>query len=410
MSEWPQVPLGTVVNLKRGFDLPADRRQPGRFPVVSSGGVSGFHHEARCEAPGVVIGRYGSIGSVHWVSEPYWPLNTSLFVEDFKGNDPRFVFYLLQTINYHAHSDKSSVPGVNRNDLHMELVSLPPLPEQRAIAEVLGALDDKIELNEGMNATLDEMARALFKSWFVDFDPVRAKAEGREPSHMDAATAGLFPDSFEDSALGPIPAGWRVSTVGDVVSVFGGSTPSTKEPAFWDGSHAFATPKDLSKISTPVLLDTARRITDAGLAKVSSGLLPADTVLMSSRAPVGYLAIARLPVAVNQGMAAMVCDGDVKPPFVLNWTRLNMDEIRSRASGTTFPEIGKSSFRSIQCVVPPREVHDAYHATMSPLYDLITTNVSESRTLTELRDTLLPRLISGQLRVEAPARIVERAC
>jgi len=133
-------------------------------------------------------------------------------------------------------------------------------------------------------------------------------------------------------------------------------------------------------------------------------------VLMSSRAPVGYLAIAQLPVAVNQGMAAMVCDGDVKPPFVLNWTRLNMDEIRSRASGTTFPEISKSSFRGIPCVVPPREVHGAYHATAAPLYEQITTNVSESRTLAELRDTLLPQLISGELRVEAPARLLGRAC
>jgi len=127
------------------------------------------------------------------------------------------------------------------------------LPEQRAIAEVLGALDDKIEVNERMNATLDAMARALFKSWFVDFDPVRAKAEGRAPSHMDAATAALFPDSFEDSSMGPIPAGWRAGTIGDVVTVGGGSTPRTNVPEYWDGTNAWATPKDMSALQAPIL-------------------------------------------------------------------------------------------------------------------------------------------------------------
>ena len=142
--------------------------------------------------------------------------------------------------------------------------------DQRSVARLLGTFDEKIDANRRMNRTLDDIARATFKSWFVDLEPVRAKIDGRQtglPPHLDA----LFPESFEDSDLGDTPVGWRVAPIGEVVSVVGGSTPSTKVPEFWDGSHAFATPKDLSRLSSPILLDTARRITDGGLGKIASG-------------------------------------------------------------------------------------------------------------------------------------------
>ncbi|MCP9473540.1 MAG: restriction endonuclease subunit S, partial [Nitrospira sp.] len=166
--------------------------------------------------------------------------------------------------------------------------------EQRAIACILGALDDKIELNRRMNRTLEEMARALFKSWFVDFDPVRAKAAVRREHpkwtneqvsraacpNLKPEIAALFPDSFEPSELGDIPKGWRVCPIGEVVQVLGGGTPSTKEAAYWKGGiHPFCTPKDMASLTDPVLLQTERHLTDEGLAKVSSGQLPAGTVL-----------------------------------------------------------------------------------------------------------------------------------
>jgi type I restriction enzyme S subunit len=178
---------------------------------------------------------------------------------------------------------------------------LPPLAEQQAIAAVLGALDDKIQSNRRMNATLEATARALFQSWFVDFDPVRAKLDGRPPAAVDPATAALFPESFQDSEAGHIPRGWTVHPVGEIVDCVGGGTPSTAEPKYWQGgTHHWTTPKDFSSLQAPVLLDTDRKLTDAGIAKISSGLLPAGTVLLSSRAPVGYLAIAAMPVAINE--------------------------------------------------------------------------------------------------------------
>jgi type I restriction enzyme S subunit len=202
------------------------------------------------------------------------------------------------------------------------VISKIPYPDrqtQEVIGRIYFNLSAKIELNRRMNETLVAMARALFKSWFVDFDPVRAKAKGRDPG-LPQPIADLFPESFEDSELGEIPRGWAVKSIGDLANVVGGTTPSTKNSAYWHGGeHAWATPKDLSALSVPVLLDTERRITDAGLARIGSGLLPMGTVLLSSRAPIGYLAVAAIPVAINQGFIAMAPKSGTSNLFLLLW-------------------------------------------------------------------------------------------
>ena len=216
-SRWRETTLGDVIELKRGYDLPKRQRVPGPVPLVSSSGISDHHTEAKVKGPGVVTGRYGTLGQVYYVQDDFWPLNTTLYVRDFKGNDPRFISYFLQGLDFFAYSDKAAVPGLNRNHLHTALVHLPPLDEQRRIAGILGALDDKIELNRRMSQTLEAMAQALFKSWFVDFDPVRAKAANQPtglPPHLDA----LFPHSFQESELGEIPSGWELGSLGDVAT------------------------------------------------------------------------------------------------------------------------------------------------------------------------------------------------
>jgi type I restriction enzyme S subunit len=290
---------------------------------------------------------------------------------------------------------------LNSDELKSLDVILPPEPEQRAIAHILGTLDDKIELNRRMNETLEAMARALFKSWFVDFDPVRAKAEGHNPdSDLPKPLADLFPDSFEDSDLGKIPKGWSVQTIGDLADIVGGSTPSTTKSMFWEGGvHHWATPKDLSNLSMPVLLDTERRITDAGLAQIGSGLLPIGTVLLSSRAPIGYLAIAEIPVAINQGFIAMKPRDGISNLFLLQWTRSAHAEIVSRANGSTFLEISKANFRQVPVVIPPNEVMMRFDQVVRPIYERVVDGERESIVLSALRDKLLPVLIYGRVRV-----------
>lgn len=277
---------------------------------------------------------------------------------------------------------------------------------QRRISAMLGALDSKIEANRRVNETLEGIARALFKSWFVDFDPVCAKAEGRSAGLSQEVTA-LFPPALTTGPLGPQPEGWRLSKIGEEVSVIGGTTPSTASPEFWGGDHAWATPKDLSGLNEPVLLETERSLTAAGLAKVGSGLLPVDTVLLSSRAPIGYLAIAKVPTAINQGFVAMVCDRVIGPCFAYLWAGQNLDVIKSRSNGSTFQEISKGSFKGISLIAPPAPVADCFEQIVRPMFDRIALNAHQSRTLAALRDLLLPKLMSGEVRVKDAEAMLE---
>jgi type I restriction enzyme S subunit len=207
MTEWRETTLGDVLTLQRGFDLPARDRIDGPYPIVSSSGITGHHAVAKVEPPGVVIGRYGSLGSVHWVSEPYWPHNTALWVKDFKGNDPRFTSYLLRTIS-HDGSAAAAVPGVNRNHLHALSVRVPDVRLQRRIAAVLAAFDELIAINERRIELLEGLARSLYREWFVRF---------RFP--------GWDSVLFTDTSIGSAPADWQVDRLGKFVTTSTASRP-----------------------------------------------------------------------------------------------------------------------------------------------------------------------------------------
>ena len=294
----------------------------------------------------------------------------------------------------------ATMPSLNTRILSDIPIVLPDIPEQQAIAHILGTLDDKIELNRRMNRTLEEMARAIFQDWFVDFGPTRVKMEGQEP-YLPTELWDLFPDQLVDSELGEIPEGWEVENLGQVVEVFGGATPSTKRPEYWEaGIHCWATPKDLSNIASPVLLDTERKITDAGLNKISSGLLPSGTLLLSSRAPIGYLAISEVPVAINQGFIAMPPRDAPSNWYMMLWCKASHEEIISHANGSTFLEISKANFRKIPMVLPDSELLSEFDKFVGSLYGRVSVNQRESQTMATKRDGLLPILLSGTLTPE----------
>ena len=385
-------------------------------------GVERFHKEleprvqSKLAKPGdaVVTTKGNSTGRTTFVTASMPPFVYSPHLSYWRSTDPDrieggFLRYLSKSQEFTEQlagmkASTDMAPYLSLVDQKRLRISLPAINQQRAIAHILGTLDDKIELNRRINETLEAMARALFKSWFVDFDPVRAKAERRDPG-LPKHIADLFPDSFEDSELGEIPRGWEVKTVGDIADVVGGSTPSTADPAFWDdGVYYWATPKDLSTLSVPVLLDTERQVTDVGLAQISSGLLPVGTVLLSSRAPIGYLAIAEIPVAINQEFIAMKPRVGVSNIFLLFWARAAHDKILSRANGSTFLEISKMNFRQISVIAPPIDVMRKFDQFARPFYERIVKCARESRVLATLRDSLLPKLISGELRVRTETR------
>lgn len=326
--------------------------------------------------------------------------------------DSTYLLYLLQTEEMQSQlksrATGTTVLGIKQSELRKVALSLPPFDLQLSAAATLKALDDRITLLRETNATMEAIAQALFKSWFVDFDPVRAKMEGRPPEGMDEAAAALFPDGFEESELGLVPSGWRVLPIGDAVDAVGGATPDTKNPVYWEPAiHCWTTPKDLSGISAPLLLDTERKLSDEGLAKIGSGALPTGTLLLSSRAPIGYLALAQVPLAINQGYIAMLPGGLLPPLYMLFWCQQNMDVIKGRANGSTFMEISKKAFRPIPALVPSVNVVQKFAEVVGVLFDRLIENERQAQTLATLRDTLLPRLISGQLRLPEAVETVE---
>lgn len=383
----------------------------GRIEISDARKITAEHFEewtrkAKPQAYDVVLSRRCNPGETAFVA-PHMEFalgqNLVLLRADGTKVYPPFLRWLVRSPDWWGEVERFINVGAVFNslkcaDIPKFSLPIPELPEQQSIAETLGALDNKIALLRETNTTLKAIAQALFKSWFVDFDPVRAKAEGRDPIGVPPEIADLFPNEFEDSELGEIPKGWRVGAFAEITDAVGGATPSTKEPAYWeDGQHCWATPKDLSGMDTPVLLDTERKITDAGLAKISSGLLPVGTVLMSSRAPIGYLAIAEVPVAVNQGFIAMKPKDGISNLFLLNLVRSQMDEIKSHANGSTFMEISKAAFRPLKVALPPISVIQAFDNVARSLYERMVSNVRQIGSLTDLRDTLLPRLMSGKL-------------
>ncbi|MBX3051736.1 MAG: restriction endonuclease subunit S [Caldilineaceae bacterium] len=382
----------------------------------------------------VVIVRTGKPGTASIIPDTIEEANCSdlVIVRPGPKLDKRFLAYYLNSAAIHhinAHLVGAVQQHFNVGAAKKLSIPLPPFPEQKAIAHILGCLDDKIELNRRMNATLEGMAQALFQSWFVDFDPVidnalaagnplpdelaeradlRSQALADGTANREAAQA--FPAAFQRSeALGWIPAGWEVSTIGDEVTAVGGGTPSTKNGLFWDGIHPFCTPKDMSKLDSLVLLDTERYLTDLGAQKVSSGILPKGTLLMSSRAPIGYLAIAETPVTVNQGIIALLKNETYQPMFLLSWLRSNMEKIVERANGSTFLEISKRNFKPIPFLKPNENAPSLFNAQVEAIHRKIVSCVENTNQIATLRDTLLPKLISGDLRIPDAAALAEEA-
>lgn len=407
-ADWLNTTIGEQVRLQRGIDITKAEQRAGCVPVVSSGGIASYHETAYAKAPGVVLGRKGSVGTVFYLAEDYWPHDTSLWVTDFRGNNPRFVYYFF--LNFAEKLKTMDVgsanPALNRNHVHPLKTTWPQKEEQRAIARVLGALDDKIELNQRMNRTLEELAAALFRSWFVDFDPVVAKVAGRPPAHLRPALAALFPATFQDSPLGPIPHGWRVSRLADLCTTqYGYTTSATDEPI----GPKFLRVMDINKRNW-----------------IEWGSVPHCVVPPKEKDKyalhIGDLVVARM---ADPGKSAII-EEEVNAVFASYLVRLKTHSLRdayylygflksdlyldyaeSVKTGSVQSNMNANVIVDVDVVLPPENILSAFLDFVLPLRKQIIHNVRESRTLAALRDTLLPKLLSGELRVKAAEKLVE---
>ena len=297
------------------------------------------------------------------------------------------------------HAVGATMPNLNTSIMSAVPFALPPLAEQKAIAAVLGALDDKIELNRRMNATLEAMAQALFQSWFVDFDPVRANLDGRPPGAFDPATAALFPATFQDSPLGPIPHGWEVCPLSEKIQLLSGGTPKTSEPTYWDGDIPWYTVRDAPSETDVWVVHTDKHVTKLGIANSAAQVFPEKTTIISARGTVGKLALTAVPMAMNQscyGVRGIRGYGDY---FTYYSLREATAQLQQRTHGTVFDTITTETFKTLDCIFPAPGIIAAFDELVQPLLGQILANVHQSRTLGTLRDTLLPKLLSGELRV-----------
>ena len=318
-------------------------------------------------------------------------------------SDPLYLYYFfcspsglhcLDTIRRQV-----AVAGITGRDLSGLEIPAPLLPEQRAIAHVLGTLDDKIELKRRMNATLEAMARALFRSWFVDFDPVRAKIEGRDTG-LPKEIADLFPDRLVDSELGAVPEAWDVGVLDDAVELLNGGTPRTSVERFWNGDIPWYTAKDAPAPRDVFAVETERTITQAGVDNSATVVLPSGTTVISARGSVGRLACLGRPMAMNQTCYGIRGAGGYGDFFTYWLVRGTVDELRSRTHGTIFDTITRQTFALVNSALPPVSVAEAFESMVLPIMERILSNLHQSGAIAALRDTLLPKLLSGELRVD----------
>lgn len=378
--EWKEVRLGDILNFRRGHDLPHSVMKPGNIPVAGSNGVIGYHDTATPIKPILTIGRSGNVGKPYFYEEA-WAHNTTLYVDDFKGNDPKFLYYLCQTMPFANFVGGSAVPTLNRNHIHPLETKIPvKVEDQRRIASILSSLDRKIELNNKINADLEEMAQAIFKNWFVDFEPFK---DGK----------------FVDSELGMIPEGWKVGRLDEIADIVGGSTPSKAKPEYYTQKGiAWLTPKDLSNHPAVYTSRGEIDITEEGYNSTSTKLMPKGTILFTSRAPIGYISIAQNDICTNQGFKSLV-PKKAGTCFLYCFLKYVTPVIENKSTGSTFKEASGSLMKSLQVIMPDQKVFEDFETIVSPLFARIESLEKENSRLSLLRDTLLPRLMSGELEV-----------
>jgi len=399
MSNWKRTTIGEQVTLQRGFDITRSVQRVGKVPVISSGGISSYHDTSQLPGPGVILGRKGVVGSVYYIETEYWPHDTTLWVKDFHGNYPRFVYYFFR--NFAPRLAKLDVgsanPTLNRNHVHPTEVLWPSLPIQHTIADILGSLDDKIEINHQLDETLKTLAQAIFQSWFVDFDPVRARSMGRKPEGMDAESAALFPRVFEEIEGRKIPKGWKIGSLSDIIDLIGGGTPQTSIEEYWNGDIPWFSVVDAPEESDVFVIDTEKHITKAGVENSSTNMLPVGTTIISARGTVGKLALVGTPMAMNQSCYGIIGKAGYSNYFVHFQMRRAIADLQQQTHGTVFETITRQTFDSVKIVIPPIELAQKFDQTVHGDLERIRTNLLESRTLVTLRDSLLPRLMNGEI-------------
>jgi type I restriction enzyme S subunit len=379
MNIFSEIKLGDVVTFQRGFDITKAEQTPGSIPIISSSGISSFHNKSKVKPPGVIIGRKGTLGTVHFVNQDYWPHDTTLWVKDFKDNVPRFIYYFLQTLKLENFDTGSSNPTLNRNHVHKITVFFPEDREiQRKIAAILTAYDDLIETNKRRIDLLEKMAEEIYREWFVRL---------------------RFPGYQNTQFIKGIPEGWEIARVDSLGKVVTGKTPSTSIARYYNGQYPFIKTPDMH--GNMFILETSESLSDDGIQSQASQTIPKGSLCVSCIGTGGIVSITTERSQTNQQINS-IC---LKRLEDLEWGYFVLQGLKETiqlfgSTGTTMTNLSKGKFSGLKFFSPPIELRNNFHSYVEAFFSEIQVLATTNRNLTKTRDLLLPRLISGKLPVE----------
>jgi type I restriction enzyme S subunit len=372
VTEWREVTLGDVIQLQRGFDLTEKEAEPGPYPVISSGGVSYSTSTAKVEGPGVVTGRKGVLGKVHYSEGAYWPHDTTLWVKDFKGSEPQFIYYWLQTLPLAELDGGAANPTLNRNHAHLLPVRIPDLRTQRLVAEILGSIDDLMESSHRRITLLEQIAEAIYREWFVQF---------RYP--------GAEGDELVDSSLGRIPEGWKVERLKDLASIVMGQSPKSEH--YNESGDGLPFHQGVSNFGQNY---PRHRF----YCRIDGRMAEAGDHLVSVRAPVGRINRADQRLVIGRGLAAVRSNGGFQTLLGQQLRQVFREE-DVMGGGTIFKAITKRDLEGVEILQPVDPVARLSEATMEPIDLMLRSLTFGTRALGGLRDLLLPKLVTGAIDV-----------
>ena len=367
MTSWTIGELGEFITLKRGYDLPHQKRKAGGVPIFSSSGISGIHDKAMVKAPGVITGRYGTIGQVFMADEDFWPLNTTLYVEDFHGNNPRFIYYFLKTLEWEKFTSASAVPGINRNTVHKEVIRLPDTTTQGKIALLLKTFDDKIDVNEQINDNLQQQAAATFKSWFVDCTP------------FDGVVPKIWGNVILEEITTLVSRG--------IAPKYSDNSEQTVINQKCIRNHTIDL--SLARTHTPKIINEKwLRFGDLLINSTGDGTL--------GRAAQVWFQPKNLTVDSHVTIVRPAKENLIF--YIGFWGILHEKEIESLHTGSTGQtELPRDRVRAMELLLPDNETLDRFNALIAPMAAVIVSNQEENTKLAALRDALLLKLMSGEI-------------